>query len=62
MDVVLVGVALFFVMHFLAPPDFHVLYVCTHAIDQSQGCGVGDVGMRNVDCREEQKWLPISSP
>ena len=24
MDVVLVGVALFFVMHLLAPPDFHV--------------------------------------
>ena len=27
MDVVLVGVALFFVMHFLAPSDFHV---CTY--------------------------------
>ena len=30
--------------------------------DQSQGRGVGDGGMRTVDCREEQKWLPISSP
>ena len=28
MDVVLVGVALFFVMHFLAPPDFS----CTHVL------------------------------
>ena len=34
-------------MHFVAPPDFHVLYVCAHAnVDQSQGCGVGDGGMR----------------
>ena len=34
----------------------------SHLSDQSQGRGVGDGGMRNVDCREEQKWLPISSP
>ena len=34
----------------------------SHLSDQSQGCGVGDGGMRTVDCREEQKWLPISSP
>ena len=30
-----------------------------HLSDQSQCRGVGDGGMRNVDCREEQKWLPI---
>ena len=30
----------------------------SHLSDQSQGRGVGDGGMRNVD---EQKWLPISS-
>ena len=34
----------------------------SHLSDQSQGRGVGDGGMRNVDCREEQKWVPISSP
>ena len=34
----------------------------SHLSDQSQGRGVGDGGMRTVDCREEQKWLPISSP
>ena len=31
----------------------------SHMSDQSQGCGVGDGGMRTVDCREEQKWLPF---
>ena len=34
----------------------------SHLSDQSQGRGVGDGGISNVDCREEQKWLPISSP
>ena len=27
---------------------------------QSQGRNVGDADCVNVDCREEQKWLPIS--